>query len=95
MTTKNNNITILWESCLPILGPSPDCVRDAHVRWISTATTSNGLDKRGWLSKQMLADVGRCWQMLAGSPNQGQEFAKMQLDSKDSSGASVVHRRLL
>ena len=46
MTTKNNNITKLWESCLPILGPSPDCVRDAHVRWISTATTSNGLDKR-------------------------------------------------
>ena len=64
MTTKNNNITKLWESCLPILGPSPDCVRDAHVRWISTTTTSNGLDKRGWLSKQMLADVGRCWQGL-------------------------------
>ena len=33
--------------------------------------------------------------MLAGSPNQGQEFAKLQLDSKNSCGASVVHRRLL
>jgi hypothetical protein len=55
---EHRSITKLWESCLPILAP-PDCVRDAHVRWISTATTSNGLDKRGWLSKQMLADVGR------------------------------------
>ena len=60
---EHRSITKLWESCLPILAP-PDCVRDAHVRWISTATTSNGLDKRGWLSKQMLADVGRCWQGL-------------------------------
>ena len=42
---EHRSITKLSESCLPILAP-PDCVRDAHVRWISTATTSNGLDKR-------------------------------------------------
>ena len=61
------DITRLLVQILPMLDP-PERARDAHFRWTLSATSN-------CLEKERLSG-----QMLAGSPKQEQEPAKMQLD---------------